>query len=75
MTCRFPLFWKTFLSEELAVLRENYTIELVGFEDAVRAVVVRAVKSSFTKIGRARLESYLNLKGIIVFLALDVKSY
>jgi len=38
-------------------------VEVVGFEDAIRDVVVRAVKQTFTKIGRPRLESYLSLTG------------
>lgn len=38
-------------------------MEVVGFEDAIRDVVVRAVKQTFTKIGRPRLESYLSLTG------------
>ena len=62
-TCRFPTFWSTYLSPELAPLRENFTIEVAGFDDAVRRVVIRAVKATFTSIGRERLGSYLNLKG------------
>jgi translation initiation factor 3 subunit K len=62
-TCRFPTFWSTYLSPELAPLRENFTIEVAGFDDAVRQVVIRAVKATFTSIGRERLGSYLNLKG------------
>jgi hypothetical protein len=55
------------------VVRENYTVELAGFDDAVRSVVTRAVKGSFTKIGRARLENYLNLKGSrILFFSVSV---
>ncbi|KII93499.1 hypothetical protein PLICRDRAFT_49539 [Plicaturopsis crispa FD-325 SS-3] len=61
--CRFPTFWSTFHSEQLALLRDNYTVECVGFEDAVRDVVVRAVKAAFTRIGSDRLGSYLNLSG------------
>jgi translation initiation factor 3 subunit K len=62
-TCRFPAFWSTYLSPDLAPLRENFTIEVVGFDNAVRQVVIRAVKATFTSIGRERLGSYLNLKG------------
>jgi len=47
----------------LSYLRENFTVEVVGFEDAIREVVVKAVKSTFTKIGVARLGSYLDLSG------------
>ncbi|EGO01317.1 hypothetical protein SERLA73DRAFT_167421 [Serpula lacrymans var. lacrymans S7.3] len=61
--CRFPAFWTLYHSEQLEPLRENYTIEYVGFEDAIREVVVRAVKTSFTKISSERLGSYLNLRG------------
>lgn len=62
-TCHFPKFWSTYLSAELAPLRENFTIEVAGFDDAVRQVVIRAVKATFTSIGRDRLGNYLNLKG------------
>jgi translation initiation factor 3 subunit K len=63
--CRFPAFWALYNDDQpqLALLRENFTVEVVGFEDAIREVVVRAVKQTFTKIGRPRLESYLNLTG------------
>jgi hypothetical protein len=61
--CRFPAFWATFNSDELSSIRENYTVEVVGFEDAVRDAAVRAVKATFTRIGAARLGSYLNLEG------------
>ncbi|TDL28679.1 initiation factor 3 [Rickenella mellea] len=61
--CRFPAFWTLFKSEELENLRDNYTIEVVGFEDSVRSVVVRAVRAAFTKIGRDRLGTYLDLSG------------
>ena len=46
------------------MLREEYTVESVSFEDSVRKVVVRAVKAAFTKIGVDRLKSYFNLDGI-----------
>jgi len=63
--CRFPTFWALYNDDQpqLAYLRENFTVEVVGFEDAIRDVVVRAVKQTFTKIGRSRLESYLSLTG------------
>lgn len=61
--CRFPKFWETYRSEELEPLRENYTVECVGFEDAIRRVALRAVTAAFTKIGSARLGSYLDLQG------------
>jgi len=61
--CRFPAFWEMYHSEQLESLRENYTIEYVGFEDAIREVVVRAVKTTFTKISSERLGSYLDLQG------------
>lgn len=61
--CRFPAFWALYLSEEYRVLREEYTVESVAFEDSVRKVVVRAVKAAFTKIGVVRLSSYFNLEG------------
>ncbi|KAF8581374.1 ARM repeat-containing protein [Ramaria rubella] len=61
--CRFPTFWKMFRSEELEALRDNYTIECVGFEDAVREVAIRAVRAAFQRISRDRLGSYLELDG------------
>jgi len=61
--CRFPAFWEVYRSNELDTLRDNYTIECVGFEDTIREVVVRAVKGTFTKISALRFGSYLNLSG------------
>ncbi|KAG8835063.1 hypothetical protein FRC17_005415 [Serendipita sp. 399] len=61
--CRFPAFWLLYRDDSLAYLRDNFTVEIVGFEDAIRDVVVKAVKSTFTKIGVARLGSYLDLSG------------
>ncbi|KDQ16599.1 hypothetical protein BOTBODRAFT_30521 [Botryobasidium botryosum FD-172 SS1] len=63
LTCRFPAFWATFYSDELAVLRDNYTVEVTGFDDSVREVVVRATRAAFVKIGRERLGRYLHLDG------------
>ncbi|GLB36322.1 putative component of the eukaryotic translation initiation factor 3 (eIF-3) complex, which is involved in protein synthesis of a specialized repertoire of mRNAs and, together with other initiation factors, stimulates binding of mRNA and methionyl-tRNAi to the 40S ribosome [Lyophyllum shimeji] len=61
--CRFPAFWKAYRSEELENLRDNYTVEVVGFENAVREVAIRAVKAAFTQISTTRLGSYLDLTG------------
>lgn len=61
--CRFPAFWEIFNSEALALLRDNYTVEVAGFENAVRAVAIRAVRATFTSISSERLSSYLNLSG------------
>ncbi|KXN89864.1 Eukaryotic translation initiation factor 3 subunit K [Leucoagaricus sp. SymC.cos] len=61
--CRFPAFWDIYRSDELETLRDNYTVEVVGFDNAVREVVVRAVKAAFTRISTARLGSYLALSG------------
>jgi len=61
-TCRFPAFWATFRSDEFSPLRENYTVEMNGFEDSVREVVVRAVKAAFVTISQERLSTYLDLK-------------
>jgi hypothetical protein len=47
----------------LEPLRDNYTVEVVGFEDSIREVAVRAVKATFQKIGSKRLGSYLELEG------------
>jgi len=63
MTCRFPQFWAMYRSEELAPLRDNYTVECVGFEDAVREVAIKAVRQTFKRIGSKRLGSYLDLEG------------
>lgn len=51
-------------SDEAEALRDNYTVECVGFENTVRDVVIRAVKAAFKRIGSARLSSYLDLSGI-----------
>ncbi|KAJ2918944.1 hypothetical protein MD484_g1377, partial [Candolleomyces efflorescens] len=61
--CRFPAFWKTYLSEEFESLRDNYTVEVAGFENSIRQVAIRAVKATFTRISSERLGSYLNLEG------------
>jgi len=61
--CRFPAFWALYRSDALEPLRDNYTVEVVGFEDSIREVAVRAVKATFQKIGSKRLGSYLDLEG------------
>ncbi|KAI0053293.1 ARM repeat-containing protein [Auriscalpium vulgare] len=61
--CRFPAFWALYRSDELESLRDNYTVEVVGFEDSIRDVAVRAVKAAFQRIGSKRLSSYLDLEG------------
>ncbi|ETW87438.1 hypothetical protein HETIRDRAFT_378399 [Heterobasidion irregulare TC 32-1] len=59
--CRFPAFWSLYRSDELESLRDNYTVEVVGFEDSIREVVLRAVKAAFQRIGSNRLGTYLDL--------------
>jgi len=66
--CRFPAFWQTYHSDELENLRENYTVEIIGFENAVRAAAIRAVRATFTRINADRLGSYLDLSGTIPYL-------
>ncbi|KZW02703.1 ARM repeat-containing protein [Exidia glandulosa HHB12029] len=61
--CRFPAFWSAYNSDALALLRDNYTVEFAGFEDAVREVALRAVRATFKRITTDRLSSYLNLQG------------
>ncbi|KAI6162308.1 ARM repeat-containing protein [Pisolithus thermaeus] len=61
--CRFPAFWTFYHSDELESLRENYIVECVGFEEAVREVAARAVKATFTRIGLDRLGTYVDLSG------------
>ncbi|KAF8167932.1 armadillo-type protein [Crassisporium funariophilum] len=61
--CRFPAFWEIYRSEELEQLRDNYTVEVAGFENAVRAVAIRAVRATFTRISSERLATYLDLSG------------
>jgi translation initiation factor 3 subunit K len=61
--CRFPAFWKTYRTDKLENLRENYTVEITGFENAIRAVAIRAVRATFTGINAVRLGSYLDLSG------------
>ena len=63
LECKFPVFWKKYRSEEVKGLRDNYTVEFRGFEDAIREVVVRAVKATFTRIGKERFGGYLDLQG------------
>ncbi|KAF9535853.1 armadillo-type protein [Crepidotus variabilis] len=64
--CRFPAFWDAYRSDELEQLRDNYTVEIVGFENAIRAVAIRAVRTTFTKISSDRLGSYLSLSDDLV---------
>ncbi|KAH9857851.1 initiation factor 3 [Lenzites betulinus] len=61
--CRFPQFWVLYRADDVEALRDNYTVECVGFEDAVRGVALRAVRAAFTSIGRARFGSYVDLSG------------
>ncbi|KAI6005248.1 ARM repeat-containing protein [Pisolithus orientalis] len=61
--CRFPAFWTFYHSDELESLRENYIVECVGFEEAIREVAARAVKATFTRIGLDRLGTYVDLSG------------
>ena len=61
--CRFPAFWALYRSDDVEGLRDNYTVEVVGFENAVREVVVRAVQAAFQRISSQRLGSYLDLSG------------
>lgn len=58
--CRFPAFWALYRSEDAEPLRDNYTIEVAGFENAIREVVVRAVKAAFQRISSQRLSTYLD---------------
>ena len=62
--CRFPAFWALYRSDAVEALRDNYTVECVGFEDAVRQVAVRAVRAAFASIGTERLGTYLDLSGV-----------
>jgi len=64
LRCRFPAFWELYHSVKLEALRENYTVECKGFEDAVRKVAIRAVKAAFTQISTRRLGSYFDLDGL-----------
>lgn len=63
--CRYPAFWTLYRSEKAQSLRDNYTVECVGFEDAVRNVVVQTVKAAFRRIGSKRLGTYLDLEGAV----------
>ncbi|KAG9047460.1 hypothetical protein FS837_002174 [Tulasnella sp. UAMH 9824] len=63
-TCKFPLFWEVYRSQESSTLRENYINEVYGFEDTIReSVIAKIVSSTFTRIGKERLETYLDLTG------------
>ena len=66
--CRFPAFWEYYRSIELENLRDNYTVECVGFENAIRDVAVQAVKATFTRISSERLGSYLDIHGLSFLL-------
>ena len=70
--CRFPAFWALYRSDALESLRDNYTVEVVGFEDSIREVAVRAVKATFQRIGSTRLGSYLDLEGDLTLRLLDM---
>ncbi|KAI0778102.1 initiation factor 3 [Trametes elegans] len=61
--CRFPQFWAAYRAPDAEPLRDNYTVECVGFEDGVREVALRAVRAAFASISTARLGSYLDLSG------------
>ena len=64
--CKFPAFWSTYKSDESDILRDNYTVECVGFEDSIREVVVRAVRATFKRISSERLSTYLDLNGVYI---------
>lgn len=64
LQCRFPAFWSLLKSDELETLRDNYTVECAGFDDSIRNVVVKSVKSTFKKINIDRLSTYLDLSGM-----------
>lgn len=64
--CRFPAFWDIYRSDDLESLRDNYTVEVAGFDNAVRKVVIRAVQAAFTRISTSRLGSYLALTGTLL---------
>lgn len=70
LQCRFPVFWALYKSAELETLRDNYTVEIAGFEDSIREVVVRAIKATFKKINADRLSTYLDLSGTCIICAL-----
>lgn len=70
LQCRFPVFWALYKSAELETLRDNYTVEIAGFEDSIREVVVRAIKTTFKKINADRLSTYLDLSGTCIICAL-----
>jgi len=59
--CRFPRFWELYRSDDLELLRDNYTVEVAGFEECVREIVIKGVRATFQRIGGARLGSYLAL--------------
>ncbi|KAJ7630651.1 armadillo-type protein [Roridomyces roridus] len=73
--CRFPAFWETYQSDALENLRDNYTVECVGFEDSVREVAIRAVTATFTRISADRLASYLDLNGADLAAYVDKKGW
>lgn len=73
--CRFPAFWELFKDDSVAFLRENFFVEVMGFEDSIREVVIRAVRTTFTKIGKARLGNYLDLEGKLLNPSCFIHAY
>ncbi len=55
-------FWQTYRSDELEVLQDNDTVEIWGFENAIRAVAIRAARVDWNRIwtySRLCLNPYL----------------
>ncbi|PAV21982.1 ARM repeat-containing [Pyrrhoderma noxium] len=63
LQCRYPAFWELYKSDKSQSLRDNCTIECVGFEDNIRKIVVKTVKATFKRINVERLSTYLDLSG------------
>ncbi|KAK0465400.1 initiation factor 3 [Desarmillaria tabescens] len=61
--CRFPKFWEVYHSNELENLRDNYTVEYVGFEDAVREVAEQSDWASILDLEGPELQAYVENLG------------
>lgn len=74
--CHFKTFWTTYRSNELEIVRVNYTVECAGFEESIREAALRAIYATFRHISYRDLSLYLDLYGenfYAYFLFFDVK--
>ena len=72
LQCRYPAFWELYKSDKSQSLRDNCTIECVGFEDNIRKIVVKTVKATFKRINVERLSTYLDLSGTLLCISFSI---